>query len=235
MTKPTYLIVSDFDDTIKITHTTNRFRTVLRGLFAKQAYAGMAELYQEWTGGNPFVVLSSSPNAIRGKIGRFLDRHEYPKREVWLRDWFRQKDLLLFKQETLKKLDTWSDSPVIFIGDDADYDPEVFTKFEASHPGRVLAIYIRRVRGRPLPEGVIPFYSAFEIALSELSAGRLKIPQVSRIGKAILEHRDTDYVVPYFASAPLEIPISGNFPTLEKVTDLLNERYERIRAGRKAP
>ncbi len=234
MTKPEFLIVSDFDDTIKITHTTNRFRTVVRGLFAKQAYAGMAELYQEWSAGRPFVVLSSSPNVIRRKIGRFLDRHEYPKREIWLRDWFKQKDLLLFKQENLKKLDSRAESLFIFVGDDADYDPEVFTTFRDAHPGQVLAIYIRRVRGRPLPDGVIPFYSAFEIALAELSAARLKIPQVSRIGKAILEHRDTDYVVPYFASAPLEIPISGNFPTLEKVTDLLNERYAKIRSGRES-
>jgi hypothetical protein len=62
----------------------------------------------------------------------------------------------------------------------------------------------------------------------------LKIPQVSRIGKAIVEHRDTDYVVPYFASAPLEIPVSGNYPTLENVTALLNERYDMIRAGRQS-
>src|SRR5690606_20626744 len=63
-----FLLVSDFDDTLKISHTTNRLKTVLRGLFTKQAYAGMSELYQEWVDGRSFVVISSSPNAIRGKI-----------------------------------------------------------------------------------------------------------------------------------------------------------------------
>ena len=35
----TCLVVSDFDDTLKISHTTNRLYTVFRGLFTRQAYA----------------------------------------------------------------------------------------------------------------------------------------------------------------------------------------------------
>lgn len=228
-----FLLVSDFDDTLKISHTTNRLRTVFRGLFAKQAYAGMAELYQEWSGGHPFVILSSSPRLIEKKIGRFLDRHGYPAREIWLRDWLKQKDIRRYKLESLRRLEERAEGGFIFIGDDAEYDPEVFAAFRERNPKRTLAIYIRRMRGRPLPDGVIAFHSALEIALAELEAGRLKIPQVSRIGKAIIDHGDADQIIPYFASTPIDIAISEKFPTLEKVIDLLNGRYDKIRRGRK--
>jgi len=233
MTKPTpiYTLVSDYDDTLKISHTTNRLKTVLRGLFTKQSYAGMPELYQEWAQGRPFVILSSSPLWIRGKIGRFLDRHGFPEREIFLRDWLRQKDILAYKTAAIARLEDQKDRSFIFIGDDAEYDPEVFHRFREKNPLRTLAIYIRRMRGRPLPEGVIPFHSAFEIALEELKAGRLKIPQVIRVGKAVLEQDDPDLIIPYFASLPAEIRLQDGFPTLEKITEEMNSRYEKIRRG----
>ena len=237
MTSPStapFLLVSDFDDTLKISHTTNRLRTVFRGLFAKQAYAGMSELYQEWSAGNPFIVLSSSPRLIAGKIGRFLDRHGFPSREIWLRDWLKQKDIRLYKIAALRKLEARDERGFIFIGDDGEYDPEVFASFRERNPGRTLAIYIRRMRGRPLPEGVIPFHSAIEIALAELAAGRLKTPQVARIGKAVAEERSGDQIIPYFASQPIDIEMDGKFPNLEKLVDQVNLRYAKIRAERKS-
>jgi hypothetical protein len=235
MTTPSespFLLVSDFDDTLKISHTTNRLRTVFRGLFAKQAYSGMAELFQEWGLKSPFVILSSSPQVIGGKIGRFLDRHGFPPREIWLRDWFKQKDIRNYKQQALRRIESRPDAHFIFIGDDAEYDPEVFAAFRDRNPERTLAIYIRRMRGRPLPDGVIPFHSAFEIALAELGAGRLKIPQVSRIGKTVIDTKNDEYIIPYFASSPANVEASDKYPTLEKIINELNQRYASIRRER---
>lgn len=230
---PSYTLVSDLDDTLKISHTTNRLKTVIRGLFAKQSYAGMPELFQEWARDRPFIVLSSSPLWIRGKIGRFLDRNGFPNREIILRDWLRQKNILAYKTRALSLLENRNDQTFIFIGDDSEFDPEVFHQFRELYPKRTLAIYIRIMRGRPLPAEVIPFHSAFEIALAELAAGRLKIPQVSRVGKAILDQRDPDLIIPYFAAPPKDITFSEAFPTLEKMTTQMNLLYEKIRAERR--
>jgi phosphatidate phosphatase APP1 len=229
---PPFLLVSDFDDTLKISHTTNRLRTVFRGLFAKQGYVGMSELYQEWVGEGPFVVLSSSPQTIRGKIDRFLTRHEYPAREIWLRDWMRQKDIRRYKNDSLRKLENRPEPGFIFVGDDAEYDPEVFEAFRERNPERTLGIYIRRVRGRPLPESAVPFHTAFEIALAELARGRLKIPQVARIGKAIMEHTDPDLLIPYFVASPIEVAVVGEMTSLTRIIDGVNLLYERIRKER---
>lgn len=231
--KTPFLLVSDLDDTLKISHTTNRLKTVLRGLFTKQRYAGMAELYQEWCPDGSFVLLSSSPVWIRGKIDRFMERHGFPKREIWLRDWIREKDIRKYKTDALMRLEARKEKGYIFVGDDAEYDPEVFARFRERNPDQTLAIYIRRMRGRPLPSGVIPFHSAFEIAMAELEAGRLSIPQVSRIGKAIIDENEGDQIIPYFAAPPVDVSFKDEYPTLEKIIERLNFRYEGIRNERK--
>jgi phosphatidate phosphatase APP1 len=230
-----FLLVSDLDDTLKISHTTNRLRMVFRGLFTKQSYAGMSELYQEWTSNYPFILLSSSPIWIRAKIERFLSKHGYPEREIWLRDWIRQKDIRGYKSGALAQIESRDERGFIFVGDDAEHDPEVFDGFRRRNPERTLAIYVRRMRGRPLPAGATPFHSALEIALSELKAGRLKVPQVARIAKAIADEPFLDCIIPRFATAPTDIAITGEYPTLENSIDRVNLRYEEIRKERKRP
>src|SRR5690606_33614570 len=158
-------------------------------------------------------------------IDRFLSRHEFPKREIWLRDWIQQKDIRRYKHESLSKLERRQEACFIFVGDDAEYDPEVFSAFRERNPDRTLAIYVRRMRGRPLPDGVIPFHSAFEIALAELAAGRMSVPQVSRVGKAIMDHGDPDHIIPYFAALPSEIEDAETIENLARVVEGVNRRY----------
>ena len=65
------LLISDLDDTIKISHTQSKLITVYRGLFRTSAFAGMAQLYAEILARHSdsrFCVVSSSPPQIQ--IGR---------------------------------------------------------------------------------------------------------------------------------------------------------------------
>lgn len=227
MSQAAFTVVSDLDDTLKISHTTNRLRTVFRGLFMHHAYAGMSELYQEWIGSSEFILMSSSPNAIRGLIASFLSRHGFPKHQIWLRDWFKQPNIRKYKTDQMKRLLETVPGPYIFVGDDSEWDPEVFSKFKEQHPTLVLAIYIRRMRGRPLPDGVIGFHTAFELALEEHKAGRLKIPQVARVGKAVLEEKNPNFVIPYFAVCPNGL-LSEVFPGLQLLQNSLHERLSQI-------
>lgn len=234
MSLPAFTLVTDLDDTLKISHTTSRLRTVFRGLFMHQAYAGMSELYQEWIGDQEYVLISSSPQSIAGIVGRFLSRHRFPRRvRIWLRDWLRQTDIRRYKSDTLKRLVRDLPAPYIFVGDDSEWDPEVFHRFQQEHPDQVLAIYIRRMRGRPLPEGVIPFHTAFEIAYAELQAKRMKVPQVARVGKAILDQKNPDLIIPYFAVAPDGLPLEIH-PMLQNIQNSLHERLVSIHEQRKA-
>ncbi len=232
---PRFTLVSDLDDTLKISHTSHRLKTVVRGLLFSHAYAGMSELYQEWLSrGEPFYLVSSSPKAILGRVTRFLKKNHFPQATIQLRDWIQQPDIRAYKSETLRKIVQNSNGPIIFVGDDSEWDPEVFTRIQKDHPEKVLAIYIRKMRGRPLPEGAIGFHTAFEIAYHELLAGRMNIPQASRVGKAILDQKNSDLVIPYFAVSPQGLPLPEYMP-IQNLMNRVHDRLIDIHAARKKP
>jgi hypothetical protein len=183
---PTPLLVSDVDDTVKITHVTSPGRAAVRGLVRHAVYAGMAALYREL--GGELVFLSASPTGLEGKLRRTLvDRAGFPRARFVLRDWARERDIGRFKRRRLETLAGAAAGPVLLVGDDTERDPELFLEIAGRlPPGRVAAIYIRRNVHRPLPAGVVPFHNAFELALHELGAGRLTPAAALRVGEATL-------------------------------------------------
>ena len=231
-----FLVVSDLDDTLKVSQTSSNVRTVIRGLFMKEAFAGMSTLYQELVGpsGN-FVLISSSPRAIRGKVHRFLVKHQFPEHEIWLRDWVKQPKIKEYKRKNFQRLKETYPGPFILVGDDQEYDPEVFTEFAAANPGLVLRIYIRRIRGRKLPPECHGFLSAFDIALEEYREKRLKIPQVSRVAKAVLEELNDDLVIPRFSLVKEFVEDEDVPATLESLHGRLANRLRDILAREPAP
>ncbi len=228
-----FILLSDLDDTLKVSHSANQLRTVFRGLFSHQAYAGMSELYQELLGheGSSLVVLSSSPRWIRKRIEDFLRINRFPKAQILLRDWVKQPDVRRYKTQSLKTIIQEHQKPLILIGDDTEYDPEVFESIARDFPDLVLKIYIRRMRGRTLPASAEGFHTAYEIALSELVAGRLSPNQVFKVGKAIAEAKDNNDVIPYFAVCPDDItPVPDSDPSYFELKSIHEKIVQKILA-----
>lgn len=199
------LLLSDLDDTIKISNTSSKLVTVYRGLFRSSAFAGMAQLYEEMLQAHPgseFHIVSSSPPAIRKKIEKFLKLNKFPECRITLRDWLRQTSVHKYKTAAILELIDQSKCPVILIGDDTEHDPEVFAAAAAQHPEKVVARYLRAVRGRELPPGSTEFFTAFDIACAELAAGRLASPQVLRVGEALLKAERNSRLIPWFSLKP---------------------------------
>lgn len=199
------LLISDLDDTIKISHTQSKLITVYRGLFRSSAFVGMAQLYSELLHCNPdskFWVVSSSPPQLRGKIGYFLSKNGFPPAALVLRDWIRQTSIVKYKLGAILTLVEKSNGPVILIGDDTEHDPEVFAHVTKRYPEKIAARYLRRVKGRELPDGSFGFFTAFEVACAELSAGRLDSAEVLRVGEAVLRAEKNSWLIPWFSIKP---------------------------------
>lgn len=199
------LLISDLDDTIKISHTQSKLVTVYRGLFRSAAFAGMAQLYGELLAHNPgsrFCVVSSSPPQIRRKIEYFLAKNSFPAADITLRDWIRQTSIVKYKLGTILGIVESSPHPVLLIGDDTEHDPEVFAHVAKRHPEKVAARYLRTVKGRELPEGSIGFFTAFDVACAELGAGRLGNESVLRVGEAVLRAEKNSRLIPWFSIRP---------------------------------
>jgi phosphatidate phosphatase APP1 len=155
------VVVSDVDDTIVdsgIAHGLAAILTtmLLRDQSTRVPLAGAAELYRALAQGasgveRPFFYLSTSPWNLVGFLQNFLTRHRFPDGPLVLTDWGPGADSLLrvstraHKLSTLRQLaQALPHSRFVLIGDSGQHDPAIYADFCAEHPGRVVAVYIRR-------------------------------------------------------------------------------------------
>ena len=151
---------------------------------------------------NTYIVGKYRSEIESGNIEFFLNKNGFPNARITLRDWIRQGSIVKYKLGVILKIVETSPHPVLLIGDDTEHDPEVFAHVAKRHPDKVAARYLRVVKGRELPDGSQGFFTAFDIACSELSAGRLENDSVLRIGEAVLRAEKNSRLIPWFSIAP---------------------------------
>lgn len=130
---PKLLLISDIDDTIKVSHVLNKADAASRAADVTTPFTGMAQLYQ-WVSNShtntQIVYLSNAPEEVAGipafKISHqtFLNYNHFPKGELDLReDIFDQN----FKITEIRRL-LKSEKPdiVIFVGDNGERDAEIY-------------------------------------------------------------------------------------------------------------
>ena len=151
-------VISDIDDTVKITAVTDR-RKMLEHTFLLDfaAAPGMACLYSDWAGQDfNFHFVSSSPWQLSQPLSEFLDNSGFPRSDFNLKSVrFRDETLFnLFKEGTETKpaiiesiLNTWPGRRFILVGDSGEQDPEVYASIMRKHPDRIVHAYIRNVTG----------------------------------------------------------------------------------------
>jgi len=237
-----FKIVSDIDDTVKLTHVRSNVDAAKNGIFGNKTFLGMAELYQELSSSSKesqaMVFVSGSPQSLKGSLSDMLVGEKgFPDAEFYLKNWIKDGSTKDFKVSAFKKIAAQSPLPMILLGDDTEHDPQAFVEFIASQPKeRVLAAYVHQVHGETLPAGVTPYVTAMDVALLEMSVGRLTAEQVERIGNRMLAQWDPELLFPDYKRCPERISDETNSdPKLAKVAaikaslDRLNLKYCTIR------
>jgi len=150
-------VISDIDDTIKITACHDKKELLKNTLLRDFREApGVAALYQTWAKqGAAFHYVSNSPLPLLGAITRFIDSAGFPRGAVQLKP-FRWKDgsfldLLAapedHKQRVLEELiGRFDKRRFILVGDTGERDPEIYAAIARSFPGRIIKIYVRDPR-----------------------------------------------------------------------------------------
>ena len=158
-----YGVISDMDDTVIQSHVTDFLRAaqmvLLENARTRLPFPGIAAFYralQEGAiggAGNPIFYVSSSPWNLYDVISEFLEAQQIPAGPLLLRDWDLGPSLLrnaAYKTGVIREiLTTYPSLPFILVGDSAQEDPEIYADIVATHPGRILAVYIRSVRRHP--------------------------------------------------------------------------------------
>jgi phosphatidate phosphatase APP1 len=156
-------VVSDIDDTIKISNVLNKSE-LAANTFAREfrAVPGMAELYQAWAsaGNVVFHYVSGSPWQLYPALAEFVQRERFPLGSIHLRQ-FRLKDRSAAEFVENRTLDyklgvidplirRFPDRQFVLVGDSGEKDPEVYAELAKRFPNAVKAILIRNVTGEDL-------------------------------------------------------------------------------------
>ncbi len=154
-------VITDIDDTIKLTEVNSRRRMLLR-TFAEpfEPIDGMAMAYQRWAEqGALFHYVSSSPWQIYDALSQFLIEQKFPAGSMHLK-WFRLRDEIFKRwqiirrkskggviRNLIKRLPTRT---FVLVGDSGERDPEIYAKLASKFPAQVARICIRQINANPL-------------------------------------------------------------------------------------
>jgi hypothetical protein len=150
-------IVSDIDDTIKISNVLDR-KKLVRNTFLEpfRAVPGMAEWYQEMARNERqafFHYLSASPIQLYPALSGFIEEAHFPQGVLHLRESTSWRTLYGSRDDTIKHkksvltrlLTTYPRRKFILIGDSGENDPEIYADIARSFPEQIIAIHIRNV------------------------------------------------------------------------------------------
>jgi Phosphatidate phosphatase APP1, catalytic domain len=167
-------VVSDIDDTIKVTHVPAGKKTVLRNTFLKAftEAEGMRDRYAKFAeeGNVSFHYVSGSPWQLFGLLESFLvGEKNFPAGTFHMKmvgknildpagldsiiKFVRGGDLATLDQKVRQITNLMMNLPgrkFILVGDSGEKDPEVFRAMKTLFPDRVREIYIRDVLGQRL-------------------------------------------------------------------------------------
>lgn len=201
-------IISDLDDTIKITNAGSKTNATFNGLFTKRVFTGMTEFFEETKSyTNSLHVVTASPTIIRPRVTATLAANAIDPDDVYLKPIFKGEDKISFKVRVIKSIMAETNDDVILMGDDVDKDPEVYTEIQRRFPRRVLGAYIHVVRNRPIPANLTRYWTTFDLALREFISGRMAMASVKKIGKPLLRTSKLSRIFPKFANCPTEADV----------------------------
>ena len=152
-------VISDIDDTVKVTNVANR-RELLRNTLLREfaAVPGMAAVYRHWQAeGTAFHYVSASPWQLSRCLCGFLEEAGLPAGSMHLK-LFRLKDSTPLgrlpsrkrsKRRVIEQI--MADFPgrrFLLVGDSGERDPEVYAAVARRRPAQVAGIAIRLVESK---------------------------------------------------------------------------------------
>lgn len=196
-------VISDLDDTIKITNAGDPLEATVNGVFTLTAYTGMPTVINEMdTEEGKFYVLSASPAFLKPRVKELLAKNDLKADGIILRNVLRRESTLEFKTRSIRTILENSPDDFILLGDDVDKDPFVFEAIQKEFPSRITAAYIHVVKNREIPAGITRYYTAFDLALRESMAGRLNADSVLKVFGVVSTGKKLKEIIPKFADCP---------------------------------
>ncbi len=178
------LLVTDIDDTIKVSHVLDFDSLAANAVATKNAFMGMPELYQSLVkipDASQMHYLSNAPKKLMTYFHeKFVRINNFPEGVLVLRQKISDQDHKIKSlREMIKK---HNPTKMILIGDNGEKDPVVYAKIRAEFPEIGGETYIHLVYSslgfegqfaQPLHPGQIPWVTSLDLALDLVQKGYL--------------------------------------------------------------
>jgi hypothetical protein len=215
-----HVLVSDIDDTVKITDVNDASDSISNSFFGRDGFPGMAPLFDALRASdgdsapsvNPpdLSFVTGSPSFLRSAIEEFLHLNGFFDWALITRNFFGRPEMVEYKTGAIRgllgKLSEAEQEAYLF-GDDTQADPQVYQIIQDGCPDLIAGVYIRQIRNdRDDLPGQKGFFTAVDIGIDLLLQARLRTEDI----KAILaDFRDPecgtfegDRAFPPFAQCP---------------------------------
>lgn len=194
-TSASTILVSDVDDTIKVSNVLDKDSTAANVLMLKNAFIGMPELYSEIAqlkGMKAIKYLSNAPKRSVGKLHlKFLEINNFPHGELVARSFWDLRSGNKHKIESIRKfISAYKPTELILIGDNGEADSVVYSTITKQHSKIPALTYIRQAYSslgynknfsQPLEEGQIPFASSLDISVDLYKRGVFSTEVLTRL------------------------------------------------------
>ncbi|KAI9487981.1 hypothetical protein BDB00DRAFT_850493 [Zychaea mexicana] len=146
-------VISDIDDTIKVTGILDGKDTILQNTFFRKAdeVPGMSEVYRNWSKQGAHVhYVSNSPWQVYPALSEFVRDRHFPAGSMHLRaistgDLIRRKPGQHKLDVIHQILQDFPNRKFILVGDSGERDPEIYQQIYKQYPEQIIKIFIHDV------------------------------------------------------------------------------------------
>ena len=187
---PRIVIISDIDDTIKISHVLDKSEALRNAFDYEHPFKVMSNLYQEFLKANPqthIAYVSNAPDFLMQKShAKFLNHNSFPTGDLMLSESLDSENHKI--QAIHFQIEKYKPDVLIMLGDNGEKDINVYDQIqrEYSATGLKMLTYIRidysSQQSQIQPkQGQKKFVTASEVALDLLRQGYLSQSSVLKL------------------------------------------------------
>lgn len=185
------LIVSDIDDTLKISHVLDKWDMINNAPRTDSFFLGTNLMLNLLINENPdsqLYYISNAPDRMmRVFHERFIEQNAFPRAPVLLRNFFSTED---FKVTTITRL-VREHKPkiVVAIGDNGEEDAQVYDRIKKLFPEVQMVTSIHMVYSSPqkIEKDQKPWVTALDLGLTWQKRNLIKTESLNKIAKLLLQ------------------------------------------------
>lgn len=214
LSSPSYavVIISDIDDTLKLTqgHNNGAPMSRIHNTFTASAFTGIPTLLRAAAAnGAKIYYLSAVPAQIKILTTRFLRKNNLPEGEFIYRTSPREKTLGFKIKHALEIIEQNPNEEFVLLGDDSSLDGQVYKTVLESARSRIKGIFFHRLFQLPIPMEK-SLYRNY-VTTAELALGFLNLQLINEdVAEEVLDQvavgltspnkRLQDETLPHFAT-----------------------------------